>query len=99
VARTRPRWVIYQAGYRNRFGHPADEVLARYEGVGAQTLRTDHAGAIQVRAHREGAVTIETMRQARARYWHNRPRAVQETDEADDTASSDDALVVPLQPE
>ncbi|WP_291010539.1 hypothetical protein [Hydrogenophaga sp.] len=24
------RWVLVQSGYRNRFGHPAPEVLARY---------------------------------------------------------------------
>ena len=43
-----PRWAIVPAGYRNRFGHPAREVLARYEAAGVSVLRTDLGGAVSV---------------------------------------------------
>jgi competence protein ComEC len=37
-------WV--QAGYRNRFGHPAPEVVLRYQQRGMQMLQTPQCGAI-----------------------------------------------------
>ena len=36
VAAVRPREVIFPVGYRNRFGHPAPEVLERYPAGGAE---------------------------------------------------------------
>ena len=65
-----PRVAVFQAGYRNRFGHPAAEVLARYTardiavdltpncGAWVWTTATPAAGA----CHREVA----------RRYWHHR---------------------------
>ena len=44
-----PRWAIFPAGYRNRFGHPKEDVVERYRVSGAQMLRTDSAGAVLVR--------------------------------------------------
>ena len=78
VKAVRPRWVIVQAGYRNRFGHPDPGVVARYRQVGARVARTDHAGAIQWRWRSDGAVEVEAWRLQHARYWHNRPAPVQE---------------------
>lgn len=72
-----PRWVVVQAGYRNRFGHPDPAVVGRYESVGAQVLRTDRGGALQWRFGADGNVTITAWRRAAARYWHNRPDSVQ----------------------
>lgn len=76
VQAARPRWVIVQAGYRNRFGHPDPGVVERYRQAGAQVARTDHAGAIQWRWRPDGAVEIEAWRLQHARYWHNRPAPV-----------------------
>jgi competence protein ComEC len=36
---------MVQAGYRSRFGHPAPEVLARYEARGIMLVRSDRCGA------------------------------------------------------
>ena len=36
---------MVQVGYRNRFGHPAADVLARYNQAGVQVLRSDQCGA------------------------------------------------------
>ena len=46
VQATNPLYAIYCVGADNSFGHPRPDVVARYERVGAQTLRTDRDGAI-----------------------------------------------------
>ena len=74
VAAVQPNWVVVQAGYRNRFGHPAAEVVARYAANGSTLVRTDYAGASQWRMQANGAVEVEAWRQQHARYWHNRPQ-------------------------
>jgi competence protein ComEC len=73
VTAVRPRWVLVQAGYRNRFGHPDAGVVARYRAGGAEVVRTDHSGALQWRFPRAGDPTLVAARRAEARYWHNRP--------------------------
>jgi len=62
--------VIFPVGYRNHFGHPFPEVLARYRAAGSRIHRTDTAGAITVLL---GAteVPIRYARQEGRRYWHN----------------------------
>ncbi|HXF45898.1 MAG TPA: MBL fold metallo-hydrolase, partial [Burkholderiaceae bacterium] len=73
VRATAPRWVLVQAGYRNRFGHPDAGVVARYADAGAEIVRTDHAGAVQWRFAADGSVTMHAHRRDARRYWHNRP--------------------------
>ncbi|MEZ5740936.1 MAG: competence protein ComEC [Burkholderiaceae bacterium] len=55
-----PSLAIVQAGYRNRFRHPAQTVLARYEARGIQVLRTDRDGAVTVtfRANQARQITL-----------------------------------------
>jgi competence protein ComEC len=65
----RPSLAIVPAGYRNRFGHPGAEVLARYTAINARVLRTDRDGAVTVRMSPGGAA-IQTERAQRRRYWH-----------------------------
>jgi len=68
-----PRWAIVPAGYRNRFGHPAREVLARYETAGVHVLRTDLDGAVEVALGK--TLRVETLRGRHPRYWrvHRQP--------------------------
>jgi len=73
IAAVAPRWVVLPVGYRNRFGHPAGEVMARYSAAGASVLRTDLDGAVQVRLTGAG-VELEAERQRAARYWRSKPR-------------------------
>jgi competence protein ComEC len=47
VARTRPRWAIVSAGYRNRWGFPAAEVAQRWSDGGADLRVTAGSGAIE----------------------------------------------------
>jgi competence protein ComEC len=67
IAAVAPRWAIVPAGYRNRFGHPAREVLARYEGAGVHVLRTDLDGAIEVLLGK--TMRVEARRERYPRYW------------------------------
>ena len=48
---TRPTVAVVTAGSDNSYGHPADEVLERYQQSGASIVRTDRDGAVIIRAH------------------------------------------------
>jgi competence protein ComEC len=67
-----PRWAIVAAGYRNRFGHPNAEVLARYAAAGTSIFRTDRDGAIHVLL-KSAEVRVEGERARRPRYWRAAP--------------------------
>ena len=66
----RPSLAVFQAGYRNRFGHPAPEVLERYRARGIGIVASPACGAWLWRADgpREGTC----MRVAMRRYWQHR---------------------------
>jgi competence protein ComEC len=66
-----PRLAVFQAGYRNRFGHPAPDVLARYVERGIEIRATPACGAF---GWGDGApVQGVCQRDAERRYWHYRP--------------------------
>ncbi|MBE0615707.1 MAG: DNA internalization-related competence protein ComEC/Rec2 [Burkholderiales bacterium] len=69
IAAVQPRWVVLPVGYRNRFGHPKEQVVERYRASGARMLRTDNAGAVLVRMDGEG-ISVQGYRDIRRRYWH-----------------------------
>jgi len=69
VAAAQPEYAIFTVGYRNRFGHPRPEVVARYAATGAKLLRTDETGAVLIRINPQN-LQIETLRQSQPRYWH-----------------------------
>ena len=64
-----PQLALAQAGYRNRFGHPVDSVVARYEERGIQLVRSPQCGAATWQSTRPGDVACE--RQLGRRYWHH----------------------------
>ena len=65
-----PHWALVQAGYRNRFGHPVSEVLARYVARNVAVIDSPRCGA----ATWSSSVpdTIRCERVARRRYWQHR---------------------------
>ena len=67
----RPRWSVVQAGYRNRFGHPAPGVRERYAALGLAWVETASCGAARWRSAQPQALDCE--REQHARYWHHRP--------------------------
>jgi competence protein ComEC len=70
IAAVQPRSVVFPVGYRNRFGHPKEEVVERYRASGAQMLRTDSAGAVLLRLEGEG-ISARPYRGLRRRYWYS----------------------------
>jgi competence protein ComEC len=60
-----PQVALVQAGYRSRFGHPAPDVVARYDERHIDVVRTDRCGAWM---WHDGAAACT--RKVRARYWH-----------------------------
>ncbi|MCW8177130.1 DNA internalization-related competence protein ComEC/Rec2 [Verminephrobacter aporrectodeae] len=66
----RPRAALVQAGYRNRFGHPAPEVLRRYQARGIRVLESARCGAASWSSARPGVVACA--RDTGRRYWQHR---------------------------
>ena len=66
-----PGVAIFAAGYRNRFGHPRDEIVSRYRRSGAARWRTDLQGAIIVVLEAGRPVVVAAQRDVRRRYWYD----------------------------
>ncbi|WPB58197.1 DNA internalization-related competence protein ComEC/Rec2 [Xylophilus sp. GOD-11R] len=67
-----PMYAIAQAGYRNRFGHPAASVLARYRDQGIHWVDTVHCGAARWHSAFPEQIVCERVRDPH--YWqHNAP--------------------------
>ncbi len=64
-----PRFALVQAGYRNRFGHPAAEPVARYETRNIQLVDSPHCGAATWRSWQPESVACQ--RSEGLRYWHH----------------------------
>jgi len=69
VKRVAPRYAVFTVGYRNRFGHPREEVLGRYREAGSELLRTDETGALEMRVG-SSALQVTAWRDSARRYWH-----------------------------
>ncbi len=68
VEAVQPEYTVFTVGYRNRFGHPKEEVVERYRAVGSELLRSDEDGAIVVKMDAEN-FSVERYRKSHARYW------------------------------
>ena len=66
-----PRIAVFQAGYRNRFGHPAADVIGRYRERGIAVVASPTCGAWLWLA--TGAPEGTCQRVAARRYWHHVP--------------------------
>jgi competence protein ComEC len=62
-----PRWVVAQAGYRNRYGHPAPEVLARYQAQGVPWRASPDCGAARWRS--DQPERLHCWRDESPRHW------------------------------
>jgi competence protein ComEC len=68
-----PAIAIVPAGYRNRFGHPRPDIVARYTMRDIRVLRTDLAGAVMVTFDGVAPLRVQQARAERARYWLDAP--------------------------
>lgn len=75
----RPRYVVFTAGYRNPFGHPRADVVARYAAAGAALLRSDRDGAVRIRLRANPGIEASAWRSERPRYWYARGAAATPT--------------------
>lgn len=62
-----PRHAIISAGYFNRYRHPNQAVVARYQAAGAQIWRTDRDGAVEILAGDD--LIVSSWREKRQRWW------------------------------
>jgi len=69
VRAAQARHVIAQAGWLNRFGHPAARVVQRWQAAGAQVWRTDRHGAVLAHSRPDG-LAVALQRERARRYWH-----------------------------
>jgi competence protein ComEC len=67
----KPRWAVVQSGYRNRFGHPVDSVVARYEARGVRLVKSPQCGAATWQSLRPDEILCQ--REQGRRYWHHVP--------------------------
>ncbi|AWP75620.1 DNA internalization-related competence protein ComEC/Rec2 [Bordetella bronchiseptica] len=70
AAATRPAHAIAQAGYLNRFGHPAASAINRWRRAGAAVWRTDLDGAVRADSTPRG-LFASGQRQVARRYWRD----------------------------
>ncbi|MCW8808015.1 MAG: DNA internalization-related competence protein ComEC/Rec2 [Rhodanobacter sp.] len=70
IAAVDPGLAVVSAGWRNRFGHPRPEVLARYAEAGVPVLNTAEEGALPLDFPADGSFVRELgWRRRRRRYW------------------------------
>ncbi len=80
LAAVRPALAMVQAGYRNRFGHPAPAVLQRYAARGIPVRDSPACGAWRWRSDQPVA-SAGCERQLQQRYWHWRTAGPQIEDD------------------
>jgi competence protein ComEC len=63
-----PGAAVIPVGYRNRFGHPKEDVVERYVRRGIALWRTDRDGAVDIRLA-AGGLALSGWRAQYRRYW------------------------------
>ncbi len=63
-----PGTAVFTVGYRNRFGHPREEVVERYQAQGIKTWRSDQSGALELRFGPNG-IAMQNWREFQPHYW------------------------------
>lgn len=69
VQAVKPSIAIATVGYLNRFGHPKQAVLSRYEAIDSQRYRSDQHGAVMLDFTQGNHPTVLTWRQVEPHYW------------------------------
>ena len=74
VAAVAPRLAVVSAGHRNRFGHPRQDVVQRWQAQGAEVLTTADSGAIRIWLGAQG-LQLREQRIHASRWWDAAGRA------------------------
>lgn len=72
LARVRPRLALIGAGYRNRYGFPHADVVARYQALPSALMNTAEFGAIRLDVGGDG-LAIQAWRGSGPGFWRRRP--------------------------
>jgi competence protein ComEC len=64
----KPSVILIPAGYRNQFGHPHEEVIARYRDLHIKWFNSADEGAILLNFNK--AISIESWRVTEGKYWN-----------------------------
>ncbi|HVE50823.1 MAG TPA: DNA internalization-related competence protein ComEC/Rec2 [Casimicrobiaceae bacterium] len=65
-----PRHAVFTVGYRNRFGHPRADIVARYLARDSSVYRTDVTGALTFEVGPFATGPPTSSRARMRRYWH-----------------------------
>jgi competence protein ComEC len=68
-----PTIAVFACGYRNRFGHPRPDIVARYAEEAVQMVRTDMEGAVTLTFAPGTPLQPVSARDLRRRYWMDAP--------------------------
>lgn len=68
-----PSFAVFASGYRNRFGHPRPDIVARYEAASVRMTRTDLEGAVTLSFAPGMPLLPTSARDLRRRYWMDAP--------------------------
>jgi competence protein ComEC len=68
-----PAIAVFACGYRNRFGHPRPDIVARYAAESVRMRRTDVDGAITLSFAPGTPLMPASARDQRRRYWMDAP--------------------------
>ena len=75
---TDPRYIVFAAGYRNAFGHPAPAVIRRSAAFTSHLLNTSELGMSSFALPADGGpLRLESYRLRRPRYWRSPAEAPQ----------------------
>ena len=69
VDAVQPRMVLFPVGYRNRYRHPNQDIMRRYESRGSRSYDTGKDGAVLIKVNQSDIAVTVWRREAR-RFWH-----------------------------
>jgi competence protein ComEC len=69
ISAVSPKYAFIPAGYRNRFGFPKQDIIARYEALGIETRVSYKTGALSAKFSESG-LQINEFRTSNRRFWH-----------------------------
>jgi len=78
-----PAIAVFACGYRNRFGHPRPDIVARYAAESVQIVRTDMEGAVTLMFAPGTPLRPLSARDQRRRYWMDAPESANPEGETD----------------
>jgi len=78
-----PAIAVFACGYRNRFGHPRPDIVARYAAEAVHMVRTDMEGAVTLTFASGTPLQPVSARDLRRRYWMDSPERASRENEND----------------